>query len=144
MMIALLAALSLAAPPSAMERDLTDVSVERLHALYREHRYSVRQVVQWHLDRLRRYNGVYKVAPAILTTEALSEAAREDSEAGRTDFRPPALWGVPIVIKANMSIKGRVTTAGWYGFMLPGHELVAPRDTPVVARLRAAGAIIIG
>jgi Asp-tRNA(Asn)/Glu-tRNA(Gln) amidotransferase A subunit family amidase len=138
-----LAAHAAPAPP-AIDGDLTDISVERLHALYRTHRYTVRQVVQWHLDRLRRYNGVYKIAPAILTDEALSEAAREDAEARRPGFRSPALWGVPIVIKANMSIKGRVTTAGWHGFMLPGHALVAPRDATAVARLRAAGAIIIG
>lgn len=147
MIAGLLAALSLAAPPMAappaIDRDLTDISVERLHALYRAHRYSVRQVVQWHLDRLLRYNGVYKIAPAVLADEALREAAREDSEARRPGFQPPSLWGVPIVIKANMSIKGRVTTAGWHGFMLPGHELVAPRDATAVARLRAAGAIVI-
>jgi Asp-tRNA(Asn)/Glu-tRNA(Gln) amidotransferase A subunit family amidase len=145
MIVGLLAALSLAAtPPAAIDRDLTDISVKGLHALYRTHHYSVRQVVRWHLDRLRRYNGVYKVAPAILTEEALGEADREDAQARRPGFRPQALWGVPIVIKANNSIKGHVTTAGWRGFMLPGHELVAPRDATIVARLRAAGAIIIG
>lgn len=148
MMIGLLAALSLAAqtapPPPAIDRDLTDISVDGLHALYRAHRYSVRQVVQWHLDRLSRYNGVYKVAPAILTEEALAEAEREDAQARRPDFRPPALWGVPIVIKANNSIKAHVTTAGWRGFMIPGHELIAPRDATIVGKLRAAGAIIIG
>jgi Asp-tRNA(Asn)/Glu-tRNA(Gln) amidotransferase A subunit family amidase len=147
LIVGLAAALSVAAhaaPSSAIDRDLTDVSVDRLHALYQTHRYTVRQVVQWHLDRLRRYNGVYKVAPAILDDEALAEAAHEDAEARRPGFQPPALWGVPIVVKANMSIRGRVTTAGWHGFMLPGHALVAPRDATVVARLRAAGAIVIG
>jgi amidase len=148
MIVGLLPALLLAAHPAAaprtIDRDLTDISVERLHAFYAAHRYSVRQVVQWHLDRLRRYNGVYKVAPAILAQEALAEAAREDEEARRPNFRPPALWGVPIVIKANNSIKGRVTTAGWHGFMLPGHELIAPRDATAVGKLRAAGAVIIG
>src|SRR5579875_92760 len=142
MILGLLTTLAIAAqaaPRPAIDRDLTDVSVERLHALYRAHRYSVHEVVQWHLDRLRRYNGVYKVAPAVLAEEAMSEAAREDAQAQRPGFQPPALWGVPIVIKANMSIKGHVTTAGWYGFMLPGHELVAPKDATVVAKLRAAG-----
>src|SRR5947209_10711041 len=124
MIVGLLIALSLAARPAAaapptsapgIGSDLTDITVERLHALYRTHRYSVRQVVQWHLDRLRRYNGVYKVAPAILADEALAAADREDAQARRPDFRPLALWGVPIVIKANMSIEGRVTTAGWHG-----------------------------
>src|SRR6202042_692479 len=54
------------------------------------------------------------------------------------------LWGVPIVIKANTSIEGQITTDGWAGFTIPGHELLAPRDATIVARLRAAGAIIVG
>ena len=51
---------------------------------------------------------------------------------------------MPIVIKANTSIKGHVTSAGWEGFTRKGHELIAPQDAPIVARLRAAGAIIVG
>ena len=51
---------------------------------------------------------------------------------------------MPIVIKANTSIKGQVTTAGWEGFTRAGHELVAPRDATIVAKLKAAGAIIVG
>jgi Asp-tRNA(Asn)/Glu-tRNA(Gln) amidotransferase A subunit family amidase len=54
------------------------------------------------------------------------------------------LWGVPIVIKANTSIEGLITTDGWKGYMIPGHELVAPKDATVVAKLRAAGVVILG
>ena len=54
------------------------------------------------------------------------------------------MWGVPIVIKANTSIKGLITTDGWKGYMIPGHELVAPKDATIVAKLRAAGAVILG
>ena len=121
-----------------------EVTVERLHALYREHRYTVAQVVQWHLDRIARYNGVYRAVQTITAKEALAEAAREDVEAKHPGFRPGPLWGVPIVIKANASIAGQVTTDGWIGYMLPGHELVAPRDATIVSRLRIAGAILIG
>jgi Asp-tRNA(Asn)/Glu-tRNA(Gln) amidotransferase A subunit family amidase len=98
--------------------------------------------VQWHLDRIDRYNGVYGAIETVLRREALADAAREDAEAdGRA--RGP-LWGVPIVIKANTSVKGQVTTAGWEGFRRAGHELVAPRDATVVAKFKAAGAIIVG
>ena len=51
---------------------------------------------------------------------------------------------MPIVIKANTSIAGQVTTDGWEGYTLPGHELIAPRDATIVAKLRTAGAIVIG
>jgi Asp-tRNA(Asn)/Glu-tRNA(Gln) amidotransferase A subunit family amidase len=129
---------------AVMDRDLMDVTVERLHALYREHRYSVTQVVQWHLDRIARYNGVYQAVQTVTSRAALAEAGREDVEAKRAGFRPGLLWGVPIVIKANTSIAGLITTDGWIGYMVPGDELVAPRDATLVAKLRKAGAILVG
>jgi len=131
-------------PGAAIDHDLMDVTVDRLHALYRQHRYTVTQVVQWHLARIARYNGVYRAVQTVHTKAALAEAAREDAEAKAPGFRPGPLWGVPIVTKANTSVQGVVTTDGWRGYMLPGHELVAPRDATIVAKLRAAGAILIG
>ncbi len=127
-----------------MDHDLIDITVDRLHQLYREHRYSVTQVVQWHLERIARYNGIYRAVQTVNDKAALAEAAREDREAKAPGFKAGLLWGVPVVTKANTSIKGLVTTDGWRGYMVPGHELVAPRDATIVARLRGAGAIIIG
>jgi amidase len=127
-----------------LDRDLMEVTVDRLHQLYAEHRYTVTQVVQWHLDRIGRYNGIYRAVQTLNDKAALAEAAREDAEAQQSTFKPGLLWGVPIVTKANTSIKGLVTTDGWRGYMIPGRELVAPRDATIVVRLRSAGAIIIG
>lgn len=127
-----------------MDRDLLEVTVDRLHELYGEHRYTVTQVVQWHLDRIARYNGIYRAVQTVNDKAALAEAAREDGEAQQPGFKPGLLWGVPMVTKANTSIKGLVTTDGWRGYMIRGHELVAPRDATIVTRLRSAGGIIIG
>jgi Asp-tRNA(Asn)/Glu-tRNA(Gln) amidotransferase A subunit family amidase len=129
---------------TAIDRELMEVTVDRLHELYRQHSYTVTQVVQWHLDRIARYNGIYRAVQTVNAAAALAEAAREDAEAKRPGFQPGLLWGVPIVTKANTSIKGLVTTDGWRGYMIPGHELVAPRDSTIVSKLRSAGAIIIG
>jgi amidase len=129
---------------TAIDHDLLDVTVDRLHALYRDHRYTVTRVVQWHLDRISRYNGIYRAVQTVNTKSALDEAARQDAEAKHPGFKPGLLWGVPIVTKANTSIKGLVTTDGYRGYMIPGHELVAPRDATIVVKLREAGAIIIG
>ena len=51
---------------------------------------------------------------------------------------------MPVVVKANTSIQGKVTSAGWAGFTRPGHELVAPEDATIVAKFEAAVAIILG
>jgi amidase len=132
-----------AAPTSgnAMDRDLIEVTIPQLQRYYAQHKYTIAQVVDWYLARIGRYNGVYKPVEQLFDAEARATAAREDADKSGAHG---ALWGVPIVIKANTSIAGKVTTNGWEGFVVPGHELVAPRDATVVAKLRAAGAIILG
>jgi len=130
-----------AAPNAAIDRDLLDVTVPRLRQLYADKKYTVTDVVKWHLDRIDRYNGVYGAIETVLRDQALAAAKREDAESSGTHG---PLWGVPIVIKANTSVKGQVTTAGWAGFTRPGHELIAPKDATIVAKLEAAGAIIVG
>jgi Asp-tRNA(Asn)/Glu-tRNA(Gln) amidotransferase A subunit family amidase len=75
---------------------------------------------------------------------ARETAAREDAAAaGRANFHRGPMWGVPIVIKENTSVKGLITSDGWKGYVIPGHELIAPRDATIVAKLRAAGAVIL-
>jgi Asp-tRNA(Asn)/Glu-tRNA(Gln) amidotransferase A subunit family amidase len=130
----------------AMDRDLLEVTIPQLEELYRSHKYTVTEVVQWYMARIARYNGIYRAVETLDEKGALATAAREDAEAkaGGTSFRRGPLWGVPIVIKANTSIKGLITTDGWKGYTIPGHELVAPKDATIVAKLRAAGAVILG
>src|SRR6202043_3444166 len=106
----------------------------------------VTEVVRWSVARIEKYNGVYRAVQNLDLPGALSTAAREDAEAkvhGKSFVRGP-MWGVPIVTKANTSIKGLITTDGWKGYMIPGHELVAPKDATIVAKLRAAGVVILG
>ncbi len=132
------------AAAARMDRDLLEVTVPQLERYYQDHRYTVTQVVEWHLARIRRYDGIYKSLEQVFEKQALETAAREDAEAlrGRANHGP--LWGVPVVIKANTSIEGEITTDGWDGYTIPGHELLAPRDATLVAKLRAAGAVLIG
>jgi amidase len=127
-----------------IDRDLMEVTVPQLEDFYAHHQYTVAQVVQWHLARIHRYNGIYRAVETLLESDALAAAAQEDQEAAAGSATHGPLWGVPIVIKANTSILGQVTTDGWAGFTIPEHELIAPRDATIVAKLRAAGAIIIG
>ncbi len=134
-----------AKPDAAIDRDLMEIGIPQLEKLYATHRYTVTQVVQWYLARIHRYNGIYRDIQTLDEKAALATAARLDAEAAANpSLERGAMWGVPIVTKANTSVKGLVTTDGWIGYKLPGHELVAPQDATIVARLRAAGAIILG
>lgn len=120
-----------------------EVTIPQLHRYYAQHKYTVSQVVDWYLDRIARYNDIYRPIEQVFASDARAAAAREDAEAASTAAHAP-LWGVPIVIKANTSIEGKVTSDGWEGYIVPGHELIAPHDATIVARLRQAGAIILG
>jgi Asp-tRNA(Asn)/Glu-tRNA(Gln) amidotransferase A subunit family amidase len=129
---------------TAIDKDLMEVTIAQLQDFYLHHKYTVTQVVQWHLARIQRYNGIYRAVETVMRSEALAAAAREDAQDASGVAHRGALWGVPIVIKENTSIAGQVTTDGWAGFTIPGHELIAPRDATIVAKLRAAGAVLIG
>jgi amidase len=130
----------------AMSRDLLEVTIPELEQMYGSHKYTVTQVVQWYLARIAKYNGIYRAVQTVDRDGALATAAGEDAEAaaGGSHYQRGPMWGVPIVTKANTSIKGLITTDGWEGYMIPGHELIAPKDATIVAKLRASGAVILG
>ena len=129
------------AEQARMNRDLMEIDVPELHALYARHVYTVEQVTRWYLGRIAKYNGIYRDVQTVDVKGALATARLEDTEWARA--RGP-MWGVPIVIKANTAVKGLIDTDGWAGFAIPGHEFIAERDATVVAKLRAAGAVILG
>jgi amidase len=132
--------------PAGMDHDLLEITIPQLEKLYAAHQYPVTQVVRWYLARIAKYDGIYHAVQTIDASGALATAAEEDAaaEKGGSNFQRGAMWGVPILIKANTSIKGLVTTDGWEGYCIPGHELIAPEDATVVVKLRAAGAVILG
>ncbi len=128
---------------SAIDRDLTEISVPGLEHLYSASvNTPLLRLPEWYLDRIDRYDGTYKAMLSVDREELYGARRRKMPEPRGTKHGD--LWGVPIVIKANTSVKGMVTSAGWEGYLKPGEELVAPRDAVVVARLREAGAVILG
>ncbi|MGB8692687.1 MAG: amidase family protein, partial [Steroidobacteraceae bacterium] len=105
-----LAGMALAAPQpksrASMDRELLEVTIPQLQRFYAQHKYTVTEVVQWHLARIHRYNGIYRAIESVMATEALAAAAQEDAQAAQGHVRRGLLWGVPVVIKANTSIAG--------------------------------------
>lgn len=74
----------------------------------------------------------------ILEASARAEAARSDAALAAGDPRP--LEGLPIAVKDMIHVAGSATRAG--SQVLPSHARA--RDSAVVERLRAAGAVIVG
>jgi len=129
------------AEQARMDRDLMEIDIAGLQKLYATHKYTVEQVTRWYMGRIARYNGVYRAVQTVDVAGALGTARAEDADKGG---KHGALWGVPVVIKANTAVKGLPDTDGWKGFAIAGHEFVAEKDATVVAKLRAAGAVILG
>ncbi|THF89033.1 amidase [Deinococcus sp. KSM4-11] len=88
---------------------------------------------------LRRIEALNPRLHAVIT---VNPRARDD--AAELDRRPVGergvLHGVPVLIKDNIDVAGLPTTAG--SVLMTGH--VPTVDAPVAARLRAAGAVILG
>src|SRR5688572_26534336 len=97
------------------------------------------EVTQTLLQRITQLD-VHLRSYATVTAElALAAAAEADREISRGEGRGP-LHGVPVGIKDLCYSKGIPTAAG-----MPIHKnLVPDRDATVVARLKAAGAVMVG
>lgn len=94
--------------------------------------------------RIQQYNPTYN-AFIWLNANALQDAQAIDAQRAAGGTHGP-LFGVPVVIKNSVDVAGVPTTDGTVTFdsAKGGVDLIPKNDAPVVARLRAAGAIIIG
>jgi amidase len=84
---------------------------------------------------------IREVNPKINAVIAVDPTAMDQARALDRAGRKGSLFGMPILIKDNVETKGPLpTTAG----SLALANNVTNRDAPLVARLRAAGAVILG
>ena len=121
-----------------MSDHLTHKSATELIALMRARKTSPVEVVEAHL---RRIDDVNPSLNAIVTiADDALDRAREAEAALMNSKDVGALHGLPITIKDTIDTKGLRTT---YGSRMRAEHL-PDRDATVVARLKAAGAIILG
>jgi amidase len=122
--------------------DLTGRSLTDLATQMREGHLTSSQITQWYLDRIKALDrdGPKIQAVLALNPDALTDARQLDDERRAGHVRGP-LHGLPILIKDNIETQDNLpTTAG----SLALADNVSRRDAPIIARLRAAGAIILG
>src|SRR4051812_47750971 len=119
--------------------DLIEHGAGALARAIRDGQASSREVVEAHLARIAARNGELSAVRVVLADEALA-AADEADRARSSGAALGPLHGVPVTVKENIDVAGTATTLG-----VAGREgAIAPSDAPVVASLRAAGAIVIG
>jgi amidase len=121
-----------------MERDdLAFAGAARQAEMIRRGEVSSRELVELYLSRIERLDGDLNAFRVVTAERALADAAQADARRGAGDDRP--LLGVPIAVKDTEDFGGELTTWG-----TAAHGGPAERDNDFVARLRAAGAVIIG
>ncbi|MDN5925477.1 MAG: hypothetical protein L0I29_00175 [Hyphomicrobiales bacterium] len=96
-------------------------------------------VLSEHLDVVKTRNTDLNALAEVFDTDAMAAAEQIDKRRNAGEMLGP-LAGVPVSIKMNIDVAGHATTHGIPAFK----DAIAPADAPVVARLRAAGAVIIG
>ena len=120
-------------------QDIVYSSAHEIAAGIRRREVSVSEVVAAHLAHIRTRNPALN-AIVTLEEEAASRRARLADEAlARGEVWGP-LHGVPLTLKDCLAVAGMRTTAGF----APLADYVPSADATVTARLRAAGAIILG
>ena len=100
---------------------------------------SAQEAVDATIQRMAETNGAVNAITVDLSEDAMQAARLADSIVG-SGIALGQLHGVPVTIKENVDQAGQATTNGVPGFA----DVVAKEDSPVVANLRKAGAIIIG
>jgi amidase len=107
--------------------------------LVRSRAVSSRELVEAHLDRIAAVNPVLNAIVTLDPDAALAGADAAD-RALAAGAPPGPLHGLPIAIKDLLDVAGMRTTYGSTLFA----DHVPDADAPLVARLRRAGAIVIG
>jgi amidase len=119
--------------------DLHYAGLLEVSHLIRRRKVSALEVCQALLARIERLDGKLNSFLKVLPEQALAQAREADREIASGLWRGP-LHGVPIGIKDLLYTKGIATTAG----MAIHSGFVPDYDATAVARLKRAGAVIIG
>jgi Asp-tRNA(Asn)/Glu-tRNA(Gln) amidotransferase A subunit family amidase len=137
-----LGAVALAISASVQALGIEEATIADVQAAYRGGQLTARQVVQAYLDRIGAYDkdGPYLNSIINLNAKALEQADALDAQLRKTGKLAGPLHGVPVLVKDCIDAAGMPMTAGFQGWK----NYVPPGDAPLVARIRAAGAIVLG
>jgi len=129
--------LAAAAPYNVVGKNISELSAAQAQG-----RVTSLQLVDTYLARIARIDRAGPTLHSVLALnpEARAQARALDRERAAGHVRGP-LHGIPLLIKDNIETADPIaTTAG--SLALAGNR--SGRDAPLVARLRAAGAVILG
>jgi amidase len=119
--------------------DLIFRPAHQLAQIIRDREVSAVEVVEAYLAQIDKHNGKLNAICTLDATQARTRAKQADEALARGE-NWGILHGVPITIKDIFETAGLQTTAGY----IPLKDYIPAQDATVVARLRSAGAILLG
>jgi len=128
-----------ALPKTGSSRDLAYLSFADAASLIKVRRLSPVELTQALLDRIDRLNGSIGAFLTITRELAVAAARTAEQEIARGRYRGP-LHGIPFAVKDTHYTKGIRTTANTPVLA----DFVPDFDATVVARLKSAGAVLVG
>ena len=122
-----------------MATDLHYLSLDEVARRLKARKVSSVETTRAILDRIAKLDPKLKSYATLTAERALADAAVRDAETAAGKSRGP-LHGVPIAVKDLCNTAGIPTAAG----MAIHRGNIPTKDATVVARLKAAGAVILG
>jgi Asp-tRNA(Asn)/Glu-tRNA(Gln) amidotransferase A subunit family amidase len=126
------------APLPANDEDIAYAPVTQLSRWIEARKLTSERLARIYLDRIKRHDGKLRAVITLAEDHALAQARAADREIAAGKYRGP-LHGIPYGVKDLMDTAGIRTTWGaeFYRDRVPAH------DSAVVAKLNAAGAVLI-
>jgi Asp-tRNA(Asn)/Glu-tRNA(Gln) amidotransferase A subunit family amidase len=125
-------------PLPTTDADIAYAPVTQLARWIETRKLTSTRLTQIYLDRIQRYDGKLRCIITLTSDAALAQAKQADAEIAAGRYRGP-LHGVPYGVKDLLDTAGIATTYG----AEPFQHRVPNADSAVVARLKAAGAVLI-
>jgi len=119
--------------------ELSQLNVERVRSAIQQRTTTALALAEAHYAEIQKEDGRIGAFLTLCKERALEQADRIDRMAAEGKALPP-LAGVPVAIKDVMSTRGVRTTAGSKSLA----KYIPPYDCTAVARMEAAGAVILG
>jgi aspartyl-tRNA(Asn)/glutamyl-tRNA(Gln) amidotransferase subunit A len=119
--------------------DLENLTIDLAREAIASGETTATALAELHYDRIASRDGKINSFLALSRVRAMTQARKIDEMAAKGDELPP-LAGVPVGIKDVLAMKGAPATAG--SLILKGYR--PPYDATVVAKLEAAGAVLLG
>jgi amidase len=145
-MLTVCAMSAISAPPARAQQGIAfrfqEATIAEIHAALAAGELTCTQLTKLYLDRIAAYNMQGPALHAIITVnpKAMEIAAEMDRSYQASPTSAGALYCIPVILKDNFNTVDMPTTGG----NISMKTSVPPADAFTVARIRKAGALILG